>query len=94
MLLTQTMLDVWQLTWDQYDNETEVMKIAEASGRRGCGFLWVLKRCRGKGLARIMADIAVARSGFPKEEFPWLNPFTKLGEGFVRNYCPQQFAAG
>ena len=93
MLVTQPMGAVWRLTWEQYDKEIEPQDIPEAAGRRGCGFLWALKRHRGTGIARVMADVAVAQSGRPKEDFPWLYPFTDLGERFIRRYCPQQFAA-
>ena len=94
ILVVKPMHAVWHLTWAQYDKGTEPVKVPEAAEQRGCAFLWVLQKHRGDGIARAMANTAVARSGLEKEHFPWLRPFTPTGERFLRRYCPQRFAMG
>ena len=68
--------------------------VSDVYGRRGCSFLWVLPKNRGAGLAKKMADAAIVLSPHPKEDFPWLPPFSDLGERFLRGYYPGTFTIG
>lgn len=90
----QRMANVWRWSWDEYDNRVSPREDAGAAGTPGCSFIWVLPAHRGGDIATKMADAAVRRSGLSPDLFPWLSPFTELGEGFLRRYCPGPFTIG
>ena len=94
MLVTQSMEWVARWSWKAKDSRGQPVKVADASSRRGCGFLWVLPKHRGTGLAKKMADAAITLSPYQKEDFPWLPPFSDLGESFLRRYYPDTFTLG
>jgi hypothetical protein len=56
--------------------------------------LWVIPKFQRAGMATLLADLAIDRCGLPKEEFPWLYPFTDSGEAFVRAYLSGSFTVG
>ena len=94
MLVTQSMDWIVPWSWEAQDTPGQQYQAVDASGRRGCSFLWVLPKYRGTGLAKKMADAAIALSPHQKDDFPWAPPFSDLGERFLRRYCPNTFAVG
>ena len=94
MLVTQPMDWIARWSWEAKDSHEQPAQIAGAPDRRGCSFLWVLPKHRGMGLAKKMADVAIALSPHQKEDFPWLPPFTDSGERFLRGCYPDAFTLG
>ena len=94
MLVTQPMDWIARWSWKAKDSREQPAKVPDARPRNGCGFLWVLPKHRGAGVAKKMADAAIALSPYPKEDFPWQPPFSDSGERFLRKYCPDTFVIG
>ena len=94
MLVTQFMDWIARWSWEAKDSGEQPIQVADASGRRGCSFLWVLPKHRGIGLAKKMADAAIALSSHQKADFPWAPPFSDLGERFLRRHVPDTFTLG
>lgn len=94
MLVMQSMDWIARWSWEAKDSREQPVEVSDAGSRRGCSFLWVLPKCRGMGLAMKMADAAIALSPHPKEDFPWLPPFSDLGERFLRKLYPDTFTLG
>ena len=86
--------EVRKWSWDEFDGRIDPKQNHTKANILGCCFLWVLSANRGSGVAQTTADVAVAYSGVPSESFPWMPPFTELGEGFLRRYCPGSYTIG
>ena len=94
ILVTQSMDWIARWSWKKKDSREQPVKVSDAQPRGGCGFLWVLPKHRRTGMARKMADVAIALSPYVKADFPWQPPFSDSGERFLRGYYPDAFTLG
>ena len=94
MLVTRSMDWIARWSWKAKDSGEQPVRVLDIRSRSGCGFLWVLPKYRGMGLAKKMADAVIALSPYSKEDFPWQPPFSDLGERFLCKQCPNTFTIG
>jgi len=55
------------------------------------GFVWVLPRLRGQGVAKALTQEAAAFAKTPVEKLGWYTPFSATGRRLAHHFCPKEF---
>lgn len=95
-LLMDKHYHVWLASWGDLDANKEPKEIPHHHPIWTVCFIWILKKHRRLGLAKIVLNKAMDYLRCSPDCIAWYTsssppPFTPSGEAFVRNCCPREF---
>ena len=91
LLIFERRSNVWSAHWGEDGKLHDQSLIADAGPRWTIGVIWVLKKCRRRGIALKLLEEVTLYTKVPTLDLVWYCPLSPDGEKLVKRLCPTKF---